>query len=143
MKSHLLAGALAALITTTAFGAQAAKLTDYVSLAYDGGVAPLVTLGITNGATTVNTAVVGPLANSMTLKMDGHVKCVKDKSVDFQSSKIFFGAGFAFRATWKLKSEIEELDRMTKRQDQIDCVVTEDYKLRPARLAGQENVGWI
>lgn len=95
MKSYLLAGAMAALMTTTAFGAQAGEV-DYVSLAYDGGITTHVTLGITNGGTTANTAVVGPLSNSMTLEMDGHVKCDKDRHVDFVGSSIYFGAAYVF-----------------------------------------------
>ena len=96
MKSYQLAGAVAALMATTAFGAQADELVDYVALAYDGGITTHVTLGITNGATTANTAVVGPLGNSMTLTMDGHVKCGKNRHVDFIGSNIYFGAAFVF-----------------------------------------------
>lgn len=95
MKSHLLAGAVAALMTASAFGAQAGEV-DTVSLAYDGGITTHVNLGITNGGTTANTAVVGPLGNSMTLEMDGHVKCDKDRHVNFIGSSIYFGAAYVF-----------------------------------------------
>jgi hypothetical protein len=96
MKTHLLAGAVAVLMATTAFGAQAEEWVDYVSLAYDGGNTAHVTLGITNGATTANTAVVGPSSNSMTLQMDGHVKCVKNRHTNFIGSYIYFGAAYVF-----------------------------------------------
>ena len=97
MKTHLLAGAVAALMATTAFGDQAtAGQVDSVSLAYDGGIAIHLTMGITNGGTTANTAVVGPLGNSISLNMNGHVKCDKDKSVYYLGSNMYFGSAFVF-----------------------------------------------
>ncbi|WP_282608500.1 hypothetical protein [Pelagibius sp. Alg239-R121] len=52
-------------------------------------------------------------------------------------------AVIAFRATWKLRSEIEELDRMTKRRRKIDCLVADDYRLHPLLLSNAKSVDWI
>ncbi|CAN0444847.1 unnamed protein product, partial [Laminaria digitata] len=52
-------------------------------------------------------------------------------------------AVFAFRATWKIRSAIEELDRMTDRGEQLHCVVSEDFKLQPVSLSQHGNVDWI
>lgn len=96
MKPHALIGVLAALTVGAASTAHAGNEVESVSLAYNGGITVHVNLGITNGATTANTAVVGPLNNSMSLAMTGHVKCERDKNVAFTGSNIYFGSAYVF-----------------------------------------------
>lgn len=52
-------------------------------------------------------------------------------------------AVFAFRATWKIRAALEELDQMTDCGEQIHCEVSEDFKLRPVSLSDAGNVDWI
>lgn len=127
MNTKIFAGALAALMTTTALGAHAAGEVEYATVKYDGGITTHVTLGITNGANTPNTAVVGPLSNTMTLEMDGRVKCDQDKDVNFVGSEIMFGAAsVANHAVVK-----------------TNVLYFHDFEPAIIEWAGQFNGGWI
>ncbi len=48
----------------------------------------------------------------------------------------------AFYVSRKIKCEIEELDRLTKRQEHVECRVSEDYMLHPIIFANPKAVDW-
>lgn len=52
-------------------------------------------------------------------------------------------AVIAFRATWKVRKEIDELDRMTKRRRDIECLVANDGKLHPMLLRDAAPIDWL
>ncbi len=49
----------------------------------------------------------------------------------------------AIRTTPEHRATIEELDRMTEAHNEIQCLVAEDFKLRPLVLSESEGVDWL
>lgn len=52
-------------------------------------------------------------------------------------------AVLALRTTSEHQAAIEELDRMTDAQDEIHCLVADNFKLRPSLLAEMEGIDWL
>lgn len=56
---------------------------------------------------------------------------------------LVLSAVFAFRATRKTRQDIKDLDQLAERQDLVECVVSDEFTLRPANMASRGDVDWI
>lgn len=52
-------------------------------------------------------------------------------------------AVIAFRATWKIRKAVNELDRMAARRHEIECLVADDGRLCPRLLHGMTSIDWL